>query len=124
MSGAPVEALQRVPLFADLNDDEPAGGAPVQGAALQQKAKRSSSRARAAAAFFVILSGEATVFVGGKERSDPEGGDYFGEIALIDAGTRMATITASSELLCYGSLLGLPPASSRTARSAGSSCSP
>ena len=29
-------------------------------------------------------------------------GDYFGEIALIDKGARMATITASSELVCYG----------------------
>ena len=29
-------------------------------------------------------------------------GDYFGEIALIDEGTRMATITAASELVCCG----------------------
>jgi CRP-like cAMP-binding protein len=47
MRGAPIEALERVPLFSDLNKD-------------------------------------------------------FGEIALIDDGTRMATITAASELFCYG----------------------
>ena len=29
-------------------------------------------------------------------------GDYFGEIALIDEGARTATITASSDLDCYG----------------------
>jgi CRP-like cAMP-binding protein len=29
-------------------------------------------------------------------------GDYFGEIALIDEGARAATITASSDLVCYG----------------------
>ena len=28
--------------------------------------------------------------------------DYFGEVALIDEGTRMATIRASSEVVCYG----------------------
>jgi CRP-like cAMP-binding protein len=27
--------------------------------------------------------------------------DYFGEVALIDEGTRMATIRASSEVVCY-----------------------
>ena len=29
-------------------------------------------------------------------------GDYFGGVALIDEGTRVTTITASSELLCHG----------------------
>ena len=29
-------------------------------------------------------------------------GDYFGEIALIDEGQRLATITATSDLVCYG----------------------
>ena len=28
--------------------------------------------------------------------------DYFGEVALIDEGTRMATICASCEVVCYG----------------------
>jgi Cyclic nucleotide-binding domain len=32
---------------------------------------------------------------------DLKPGDYFGEIALIDAGTRMASIIASTELVCY-----------------------
>ena len=42
------------------------------------------------------------MFIQGKERTTLKPGDYFGEIALIDDGTRMATITASSELFCYG----------------------
>jgi len=29
-------------------------------------------------------------------------GEFFGEIALIDDGTRMATITALTDLVCYG----------------------
>ena len=102
MTGAPVDALQRVPLFADLNQRE-----------LKQIARLFKERPSAAgetvvqegsggAAFFVIDSGEATVFVGGKECSTLGPGDYFGEIALIDEGARLATITATSELVCYG----------------------
>ena len=100
--GAPIEALQRVPLFADLNRRElkqiarmfkerhfPAGETVVQ-------------EGSGGAAFYVIESGEATVFVGGEEYSTLTAGDYFGEIALIDEGARMATITASSDLVCYG----------------------
>jgi CRP-like cAMP-binding protein len=102
MRGAPLEALQRVPLFADLNKRE------VQQIARLFKQRRFSEgqtviqEGSGGAAFFVIQSGEAKVFVGGKERSTLKAGDFFGEIALIDEGTRMATITACGELVCYG----------------------
>lgn len=102
MAGAPIEALQRVPLFADLSKQE------IKEVARLFKERRFSEgetvvrEGSGGAAFFVIDSGEATVFVGGKEYTTLKPGDYFGEIALIDQGTRMATITATSDLLCYG----------------------
>jgi len=55
-----------------------------------------------AAAFFVIDSGEATVLVDGKEQRVLKPGDHFGEMALIDAGTRTATVLALSDLACSG----------------------
>jgi CRP-like cAMP-binding protein len=100
--GAPIESLQRVPLFADLNRRE------VQQIARLFKERRFPEgetvvkEGSGGAAFFVIESGEATVFIRGKEHTTLKPGDYFGEIALIDEGTRMATITAASELVCYG----------------------
>ena len=54
------------------------------------------------AGFFVIGEGTATVTVGGTERGKLGPGDYFGEIALIDEGARTATITADTDMTCYG----------------------
>jgi CRP-like cAMP-binding protein len=100
--GAPINVLQRVPLFADLSKRE------VQQIARLFKERRFSEgetvvkEGSGGAAFFVIQSGEATVSVRGKKQPTLKPDDYFGEIALIDEGTRMATITASSELVCWG----------------------
>jgi len=102
MRGVPAEALQRVPLFADLTKHE------IQQIARLFKERRFSQgetivkEGSGGAAFFVIESGEATVFIGGQQRTTLKPGDFFGEIALIDEGTRMATITATSDLFCYG----------------------
>jgi CRP/FNR family cyclic AMP-dependent transcriptional regulator len=55
-----------------------------------------------AAGFFVIVEGNASVSVGGEVRATLGPGDYFGEIALIDEGTRSASITAATDILSYG----------------------
>jgi pyruvate,water dikinase len=100
--GAPLATLKRVPLFADLTERE------VQQIARLFKERRFSEgetvvmEGSGGAAFYVIDSGEAEVSIGGRQRSLLKPGDYFGEIALIDLGTRMATITATCELVCYG----------------------
>jgi len=102
MAGAPVEALRRVPLFADLDADE------LQQVALLFK-KRHFAQGETViregtdgAAFFLIESGEASVAVAGATRDSLRAGDHFGEIALIDEGVRSATITALTDLDCYG----------------------
>ena len=88
--GAPIESLQRVPLFADLSRRD-----------LQQVARLFKERRFAAgetvikegsggAAFFVIESGQATVFIRGKEHSTLKPGDYMGEIALMLTEARRA----------------------------------
>ena len=98
----PVEALERVPLFAELDPDE------VEQIARLFKVRRFSAgetvirEGSGGAAFFLIDSGEATVSIRGAERATLKPGDHFGEIALIDQGHRVATITASSDLVCFG----------------------
>ena len=102
MAGAPVTALQRIPLFSELSLDE------VQQIALLFKERHFAAgetvvkEGADGAAFFLIESGDAAVSVAGKERANLGPGDHFGEIALIDEGVRSATITATSDLVCYG----------------------
>jgi pyruvate,water dikinase len=102
VAGAPVEVLRRTRLFGDLEKHE------VEKIAVLFKERRFPQgetvikEGSGGAAFYLIESGEATVTIGGEQRGALKAGDYFGEIALIDEGARMATIAASSELVCYG----------------------
>ncbi len=102
MVGAPLEALQRVQLFADLDKPEVEQIARLFKERRFAKGDTVVKEGSGGAAFFLIGSGEASVTIGSAERARLKQGDYFGEIALIDEGTRMATITATTELICYG----------------------
>ena len=100
--GAPVEAVNDVPLFASLRPRD------VEQVASLFKERRFAAgetvtkEGSGGAAFFLIQSGEATVSVHGQARAGLKAGDHFGEIALIDGGARAATVTAATDLACYG----------------------
>jgi pyruvate,water dikinase len=100
--GAPVDVVQGVRLFADLDRDEVAQIARLFKERHFPKGETVIKEGSGGAAFYVIQSGEVTVTIGGELRATLGPGDYFGEIALIDEGVRIATITASEELVCYG----------------------
>src|SRR5205823_15058496 len=61
-----------------------------------------TSEGQTGVGFFVIEEGEAKVTVGGNERRRLGPGDYFGEVALLNESARTASITAESDLKCYG----------------------
>jgi pyruvate,water dikinase len=100
--GAPIKALQRVPLFAEMDRGELEQIARLFKERRFPKGETVVREGSGGAAFYLIESGEAAVSVGGAERPMLEEGDYFGEIALIDEGPRSATVTALSDLVCYG----------------------
>lgn len=102
MATAPVDLIKRVPLFADLDDRE----LKEIAASMKERTFRGgdtvTEEGKGGVGFFVIEGGSAKVTVGGKEVRTLGAGDYFGEIGLIADIDRTATITADSDLHCYG----------------------
>jgi CRP/FNR family cyclic AMP-dependent transcriptional regulator len=96
------ELLRRVPLFADFEDKDLGRLTRSFKERTFEAGSTVAGEGKTGAGFFVIESGEASVSVRGDEHGKLGPGDYFGEIALIDDGARSATITADSDLHCYG----------------------
>ena len=101
MAGVPLEAVRHVPLFIDWNEHEVQEITRLFNEHHFSKGETVVEEGSVGDSFFLIDSGEAGVFIGGKGRTTLKPGDYFGEIALIDGGTRMASIIASTDLVCY-----------------------
>jgi CRP/FNR family transcriptional regulator, cyclic AMP receptor protein len=97
-----VELLQRVPLFSDLDRKELERIAASMKERTFAAGDTVTSEGSSGVGFFVIESGNAVVTIGGEERRRLGGGDYFGEVALLNESARTATITAESDLKCYG----------------------
>ena len=102
MAQGPVDLLKRVPIFQGLDDRE------LQriGGSMKQRTFRAgetvTTEGQGGVGFFVIEDGEARVTVHGEDRRRLGAGDYFGEVALLTDSPRTATITAESDLRCYG----------------------
>ena len=102
LPGGPAEVIGQVPLFTGLSEREVTQIASMFKERTFPAGETIIKEGVGAAAFFVIESGEATVSIRGKHIRTMGRGDYFGEIALIDQGTRSATVTASTEVVCHG----------------------
>jgi CRP/FNR family transcriptional regulator, cyclic AMP receptor protein len=50
--------------------------------------------------FFVVVAGQASVEVGGREVGSVGPGDHFGALSAIDGGPRTASVRATTELRC------------------------
>ncbi|MGB8004256.1 MAG: cyclic nucleotide-binding domain-containing protein [Gaiellaceae bacterium] len=102
MADGATELLKRVPIFSDLDDKELGRIAASMKQRTFNAGDKVTSEGQTGVGFFVIEEGEATVTVGGDERRRLGPGDYFGEVALLNESARTATITAESDLRCYG----------------------
>lgn len=102
MAGAPVQLLEQVPLFAELGPQDLEKVARLFKKRHFSRGETVTKEGSGGAAFFLIESGTAEVTVKGQPRAPLEAGAHFGEIALIDGKERSATITSTSDLVCYG----------------------
>ena len=100
---AAADSLKKVPLFAGLDKHD----LEVIASSMRERRYKAGDTVTKEGAggvgFFVVEEGEAEVSVAGETKPWTVGpGDYFGEIALINESPRTATLTAKTDMLCYG----------------------
>jgi CRP/FNR family transcriptional regulator, cyclic AMP receptor protein len=101
-TGPPRELLQHVRLFEGLDDKDLARIAASFKQRTFQPGDVIAEEGSSGIGFFVIESGTAKATHGDTVIAELGPGSSFGEVALIDEGPRSATVTAGSELKCWG----------------------
>lgn len=99
---ATAEQVKRVPLFSDLDKKELDSLASSFKERTFNAGEKIASEGAGGIGFFIIDEGEAKVMRGDDEVARLGPGDYFGELALIDEGTRTASLMAETDMRCYG----------------------
>ena len=102
VAAAPTGLIEGIPLFSSLDRRELRAVAESLKDRAFTAGKTIVEEGTSGIGFFVIESGTAKVAVGGNELRTLGPGDHFGEIALITDGPRTATITADTDVSCYG----------------------
>lgn len=90
------DPLAAVPLFQGLSKRELAAISSVAEELDHPEGRNIVVEGKSGAGFHLILEGSASVKVGEREVTVLSGGDYFGEMSVIDGGPRSATVTATT----------------------------
>lgn len=101
-TGPPRELLQQVRLFEGVEDKDLARIANSFKERTFNAGDVIAEEGSSGIGFFVIESGTAKATHGDLVIAELGPGASFGEVALIDEGPRSATVTANSELKCWG----------------------
>ena len=102
MSRASADTLKNVPLFSELDKRELEQIASSMRERRFKAGNTLTQEGTGGVGFFVVQEGEADVTVAGEKKGSIGPGDYFGEIALLNESLRTATLTARTDMLCYG----------------------
>ena len=93
------EQLARVPLLQSLSHEQLKAIATLTSVKRIDAGRRVVGAGTPGYSFFVIQEGTASVTRDGEEMAELEPGDFFGEIALLGAHKRTATVTATSPMI-------------------------
>jgi CRP-like cAMP-binding protein len=102
MPDEPYEFLRGVQLFSDVSDKD------MQTIAVSMRRRAFAAGDRIVAegeggvGFFFVETGSASVTQDGERRATLGPGDHFGEIALLAGADRTATVSAETDLVCWG----------------------
>jgi CRP/FNR family transcriptional regulator, cyclic AMP receptor protein len=94
---AVIESFGRIPLFSGLSRRALRS---VASAATELEVRAGTvivTEGRSDRFLYVLVAGSADVTKGGRKRDTIEPGEFFGELAFLDAGPRSATVTATSD---------------------------
>ena len=96
-----VDALKRAPLFEGLSRKELSQLARVTEDLEVPAGEVLCREGETGQEFFVIVEGETDITSKGKRVASRGGGDFVGEIALLENTTRTATVTAKTPLRVF-----------------------
>ncbi len=93
-----IQLLRGIWLFSTCDDEELARIAAVAEPREAEVATALTTQGEPGDEFFVIVTGDASAAVDGAEVGTIGPGGFFGEMALIDGGERVATVTATTAM--------------------------
>ena len=93
---AKIELLKRVPLFSGCSRRDLAEIASIADEIDLPEGKELTREGAPGREFFVLIEGDASVKKGNRRINRLSGGDFFGEIALVNDRPRTATVTADT----------------------------
>jgi cAMP-dependent protein kinase regulator len=96
------DVLRQVPLFSGLKGKELKRVAEVMSERTFSAGDEITKEGEVSVGFYVIQEGRARVTLNEQPAGELGPGDHFGEISLIAETPRAATVTAETDMRCYG----------------------